>query len=180
MSLFEYCLPAAEPRRGEDEPVHHLGMGEGEVDRDAAPARKADQGGTPDVESAEEGAQILVMLEGRVRRPGLAIATQVVADNPVLLRERKELRVPHTPVEVPGVEQDDDRPAACGVVEEVGTVDDGRASIDLRRGCAVARQTAFSALVARSTARLRAGPERQPDANGTPPRHWSPIPVEDS
>jgi len=70
----------------------------------------------------------------------------------VLLREREELRVPRAAVEVPAVEQHHDRPASCGFIEEVGAVDDGRAGIDLRRGCAAVRQTAVSALVARSTA----------------------------
>ena len=48
--------------------------------------------------------------------------------------------------------QDHDRPAPRGFVEEVGAVDDGRAGIDLRRGCGAVRQTAVSLLAARSTA----------------------------
>lgn len=123
------------------------------------------------MQSDKESAQVLMVLEGRVRGPGLTEAAQVVADDPMLLRQWDELGVPHAAVEVAPVEQHDGRSASSGFVEKVCAVDDNRAGVDVQRWSSPMREAPVLRRMARPTRPMRSRTEQASKSHRTSPRH---------
>jgi len=98
-------------------------MSEGEVERDPAAERVADEGHARDFEVVEESANVLDVGERPARKRGVAEAAQVEADDEVALSERVELAVPEPPVADAGVEEDDGRPVSGHVKRDLRAVE---------------------------------------------------------
>jgi hypothetical protein len=116
-------LDSAECGRGEDDRGDAVGMGEGELERDAAAERVADDGGARDPEMVKKRTQVLDERERSGRERRIPVATQVVADDAVARGEGVPLTVPEAPVADARVDEDDRRAGAGLVVGDLRAVE---------------------------------------------------------
>ena len=112
-------LVAAETRRGEDERLNHLWIIEREVDGHSGAEGEADQRRAPDADRLQQRVEIVAVRERIVRGRRAADAAHVIAEHRLARCERRDLRVPHAPVEYgASADQHDRRSAARDVVGE--------------------------------------------------------------
>jgi hypothetical protein len=122
-------FPAGQGGRDEEEREGALGVGQGEVDRDATPEGIGDEARLGDAQLVEERAEVVDVGERPTRKRRLAVAAQVGSDDEVLLGERLDLAVPEPPVADARVQEDDGGPFSRRVVGDVGAVDPGPAQL---------------------------------------------------
>src|SRR2546425_2642204 len=95
-----------------DEDVSGVWIGDRKIDGNPAAHGEPENGGVLEPQGAQEGPQILGMIIGSGRREGgLAKAAHVIAELLIVLREARELGVPHPMIK--GVAMDQHQRLAC-------------------------------------------------------------------
>ena len=120
---------AGQGRGDEDERLRPPGIGQGEVERDAAAEGVADERHSLEGEVVEERPDVLDVGERPARERRLAEAPQIRSNDVVPPTKGLDLAVPEPAVAHAGMEEDDRGPVAEGVVGDLGAVDAGGAQL---------------------------------------------------